>query len=1026
MKLLFLHLSDSHFTQKSDYDFSHITSITNVLNEFPNSDDIVLIHSGDISNEGNDSQIDVGRLFLEELISNIKKTKHLKSNIKLFIVPGNHDIQLDKNLNHEKVRKLIENNREISQTLLSSEIEKLSSFFKLANEYECFNKSDKLFDRKILEYGKYKIAIDLVNSSLFSVKDSDNKGIHYLPNRVLSNIENDSNANLVVTIMHHSYHYFKNEIKNRLEQAILQNSSIAFFGHEHFRSSQNIEYNMQESTLICAGGALCSKGDWSESEFNVVLINTDTNESNVNSFIWDSHEKIYTNKQLQKNKIVKNPITNRMLTPTVEFMKDFREDKTNHIGSDFLQYFVFPRLNREELKSIPSKEILDDEVFLIDINEKKRILVVGSDNSGKSTLLKFMFDKLNKIGTAILCKGSDFGTANVKLMIKHMFERVYGTEPEKYNRFQQLPKEKRFILIDDIDKLDENFFNETISEIEKEFDIIILSSRKVFEVDIIARTKKIFTSEGKFFRYIIQPFYSDKRTALISKIVENKVNKGVDDQSEITKLLVQSLSRQKKLFNLDPSFIIQFTEYFCNNVHAAKHNDGEVFGKVFEANLVKSIEPHAKRINVDKFFYILDKIAYYIFKERTKSYPISENQIHEIITKYNEVYGNLVKTTDFLNIALKSSVLAINETGKYIFTNKNVLAYFIAREIRRIFQDENKYLDLEYLLNYSCFEFNADILMFLTYITENKRMLDSILETAVEFMKNWTEFSLDEINVQYLKESGVKEKVRRNKITIEQKEANTVELEKKQYEQNHNSEVAYLSYREEEVNLVNNQMLRSIWLLNIIARCLPNFEHMMLKDKKQLFVEMIYKIPNMIFYSWADLVDKHKVEIASEIMSIIEKQSAFEKKDHVINTPDFPEILNVLKGQSLNFYLEILNISVNNSTRENSIPYLKLFPYGSASSYHLQHIMSLSDIGDYKNFEREARLLFEKNISPISRYLVRQVVNNTLNNTLDIDFQAVQRLENFYFPSESNTFYKSNNFHKRLVLNQAKVKRKNK
>ena len=87
---------------------------------------------------------------------------------------------------------------------------------------------------------------------------------------------------------------------------------------------------------------------------------------------------------------------------------------------------------------------------------------------------------------------------------------------------------------------------------------------------------------------------------------------------------------------------------------------------------------------------------------------------------------------------------------------------------------------------------------------------------------------------------------------------------------------------------------------------------------------------------------------------------------------------------------------------------------------------SLSDIGDYKNFEREARLLFEKNISPISRYLVRQVVNNTLNNTLDIDFQAVQRLENFYFPSESNTFYKSNNFHKRLVLNQAKIKRKNK
>jgi len=94
----------------------------------------------------------------------------------------------------------------------------------------------------------------------------------------------------------------------------------------------------------------------------------------------------------------------------------------------------------------------------------------------------------------------------------------------------------------------------------------------------------------------------------------------------------------------------------------------------------------------------------------------------------------------------------------------------------------------------------------------------------------------------------------------------------------------------------------------------------------------------------------------------------------------------------LHVYLEILNISVNNFTRVNPIQYLKQFPYGTASTCHIQHAMSLSEICDYKNFEREARLLLDKNTTPNFRYLLRQVINHTLNNTLDINFRAEQRL----------------------------------
>ncbi len=59
---------------------------------------------------------------------------------------------------------------------------------------------------------------------------------------------------------------------------------------------------------------------------------------------------------------------------------------------------------------------------------------------------------------------------------------------------------------------------------------------------------------------------------------------------------------------MDPDFIVQFTKYYCNNIGETIKNDGEIFSKVFEANIVSLLKPYAKKMSVDKILIIMDKM----------------------------------------------------------------------------------------------------------------------------------------------------------------------------------------------------------------------------------------------------------------------------------------------------------------------------------------------------------------------------------------------------------------------------------
>ncbi len=331
---------------------------------------------------------------------------------------------------------------------------------------------------------------------------------------------------------------------------------------------------------------------------------------------------------------------------------------------------------------------------------------------------------------------------------------MYLKDRTSYESFKQLIPSDIAIVIDDVDYIEEARQRGFIKYVEERFGTIVETCQFDIDmdVDIKDRLKKIAeTSNFTFYR--IEPFYADKRKKLLENIVRIILHDDLDTQERYVSILCDALTKQKYLYSLNPEFIVQFVQYHCKNIGEAMQNDGSVFSKVFEAHLTNLINSFAKRITVEKIFIILDKIAYFIHVNGKNAYPISLTQMDAVIQEYNSIYGASISTCDFLEILLQAKILKEFQ-NKYLFFDRNYLAYFAAREIRRKVVEDRDYTQFTRVMKCSYNQINADILLFITYITDNLNIIRMIMQDAETAVKEWAEFDLRNIDIPFLVKSA--------------------------------------------------------------------------------------------------------------------------------------------------------------------------------------------------------------------------------------------------------------------------------
>lgn len=996
MRISFLHLSDFHLNDSKGVHPAKIQAIVDSLGVYTPIEGIVIVLSGDIAATGQANQYKIAATFLKRLIPEIRRKYSIsEKNTKILIVPGNHDIDWGRStrLDSSKIRSFDEKERALH---LQQELKSMKNYFSFSDRNGCFFPYwmhipfGQLVTRKILHFDNgYRIEANLLNTAPFSC-DSDD-GLHYLPEDAIHSLTTESNADFSLVVMHHSPDWFEFSQKKELENTLSKRCSLAFYGHEHFPGTQNVLYDNGNRIVKQAGGAWWQSSVPTLSDYYAALFDTESRKYFLSKFSWNADRSAFVATMKQEHILMQKSLCGTGLTYQEKYIATVMADSKNTIAQSVSDYFVFPTLRFNASKEYSRGKAIDKmEDFIAFIKENRYVAVMGGSNSGKTTLLKMTFKELQTQYVVLYCGTDDIIGRNQENILKELVTDTYGAD--SYSLFQAIPSDKKVIIIDDLHRISPKHLNKFLRGIEDIFGTIVVASEETSQFDIVQMVKDNIKASKEFKKASISRLYAEKRLALIQKIVLIKTDNDELKAAGIARTLEQCLNSYKLAFRTDIDFVVQFVDYYCAHLGELDKSDATVFSKVFEASIERSIAPHlvGRKENSNDIIVALSEIAHYI--HFNKEYPINAEHIHEVIAAYCEYYDNRYLTAErFIEIGVNSGLLSRTSNGyEYRFASKNHLAYFVAKALNRRFHDTGDTTDLESIVRQSCFSINGDILLFMTYISDNVNIPRLLLEQAVSYVSGWTEFDLSDIGIKYLQSMPAKSLVS-PKEDEKEEEIHNQAIEEEERDTIIETLDIY-DYDETKIDELNNQLIRAFLQLKIIARNFSAFISILPGPVKKDYVSAMYQLPNKIFSQWAESIDNSLDYLVEEVIAWQEEPDFEGKK---LSRED---ILRFFQEVSLNMLLNLYYVASSHGANDNTVDYLAQQNYISPSlNYRIERLMFWEKVDDYQAVIKEAEELCSLQGDGMAKNMTLAILRHMLVHSDKIIDRERRRISSKYF-----------------------------
>ena len=870
MKILIIHLSDLHAKGNNTWNKDRQQKLVESLNEFRGKvEGCLIIFSGDIAYSGLEEQY----CYASNALDNIRIQVSRKFNIKeipIFVVPGNHDVDYKKiNRDGKEILKQIQE-REGMIDFIEEELKAEESFFRFAKKIKS-PWQDKQFCSIYIK--QYNLKINLINTAIFSMLETD-KGYHYFPKEYFKKLfisEKQSKKAIVISIMHHHPEWMHEDIKLEFEENILESTSILILGHEHKMSTKSLTWDKKGKLVIIAGGTLHGNTD-EESSYNLILLDNSSNKLKTTMLQWENKHHMYVPVHKQENTWEYKYCSRKNIKPNIHYLNYLLEDnKQTWLGNSFLEYFTFPRLEKIELSK--EKEICDWNTFEYCIKECSFITIYGDENSGKTTLIKYSAYNLLKSNYVLFFEADDIKGKHIDKIVKEIFEEQYSEDIYDYTYFLQQDNEEKIAIIDDAHKIKLPILEKFLHLLKEKFAHIIIVLNGNNEFDISQKVKSIVLNDV-FSEYKITPFFPDKREELIGKVFDLfNINSDNSKKEETIRSIDKFIKNQLDIFKINLGFLMQ---YLCAYIkrHDDLLNKQNIFSSIFESNIIQSIENNKQTENTQIILKILEEIAIYVHKN--KSYPFSYDEADFVIQNYNKEYEFSVNTSKILRILREGKILkkVDEEKPSYYFSDNNYLAYFIAKKLHNMYNDDSSNNELtiilEDLIKNICLGVNSEIILFLSYITGSIKILQLLIEIADNVIKDWGILDLNDVNIPFLKR--YKERLLTSSPSIE--ESKEIEKAEMHYEQIQQNKIIQTSELYDTDNHKQNTPIAiSMKYMEIIARILPAFAYNLKKEIKQDLVNKIYIFPNKILYQFLNATNEEFDKLVSELVKEINSYS---------------------------------------------------------------------------------------------------------------------------------------------------------
>lgn len=988
MKIQLIHLSDMHFVKKEDIFAINVEKMSDALKSIEKADECIIVLSGDLVAKGRD--YGYVSSFIGAVFKFLSRNNYENKKIELICVPGNHDIDFSGlNVSLKDISKAY--SEQNIPNLINGYIEKMNGFFSFSKKRKCFT-NDAIVCKKTFLYSDKKVSFVLLNTAPLSLLggDSADMGMHYLSSEQIDKIERFADADFNILVMHHSLEWFQSECKNRLRKIISKKYLLVLTGHEHEPVGEVRNINGMGEFQYIQGNALYGN---SREENGFCVINIDIENEMIKGYSCILNNEIYVPKEIASNRI------NASMKLELNVKRDFLEElSVDNYKRNYDKYYVFPSLiysTYSENEVVEKHEIdTENELFEL-ISSYKKVIVSGEHKSGKSLLAKRMyllFLKQRKI--PILINAEEVVKKKIEKTLEYAFADQYMPEQNAYEKFLQMDKDSKVVLLDGAELLNENTFNKLLSFLDDSCGQIIIFSEEKINLNIRKQVVDAMVEEN--LQIAIKPFLYVKRKKLINNILLYNMQDIKDVEKETMKIN-NLINIQVKYFSLNPEFIINFVNQYERDYKFQFTSGMNVFNIVYESSIKNRIIANAENIEATLVTNVLRDLAYYMHFE--KKNRVSFKDISEVVENYCKEYRQKINVRLFLDASINAKIL-IETVDGIRFRDHTLIAYFVAQALNQKFnQGENIEENFEHLLRNLCFSINSDIVLFMALITNNPKFLNIVIDGAEKHFSNQDEMSFDNKNVSFLMEASIP--IKNSVPDKKEREQREAVIAKQEEEAKLNDLIELVNeydYSDEDLNKIENQVMISFKYLEILSKALPAFCQNMKVAQQDKLVSLLYRCPNQFLYMILGDISENFDEFCN---ALYEDVSELRKERNVVNV-SLESVKRMIEQVASRFVIVLYQLVAVTCSSEQSIAALNAFDYKQSSNYKLQNLMMYSQVGEINSFSKRAQLLDkevkEKLEKSIIKYTVREYF---LRNNVEIYGEA-QSLFDHFFKGESN------------------------
>jgi UDP-2,3-diacylglucosamine pyrophosphatase LpxH len=753
---ILVHLSDLHL--RADQEGGQfIDQIISGISEFvPNSDEVFIVISGDVTFSGKAAEIEAGKRLISSLSDQIFKRFDKKANI--LVVPGNHDCDfattsfvrtalVEKVCTEEALPAIDDESCAICTKIQAA-------FFQFRSDIEPVNAlslSDRLLNVYDFDINGRRLLFYCYNSSWVSQLE-ERPGTLFFPFDRYVNDQAPTDCTRVA-VLHHPLNWFRPNHHRKVRDFLTTHADLVLTGHEHeTRGAESHEHSGQ-SVVVIEGGVL-DEANPNRGRFNVVCI--DLAERRYQFVPIEIRKGIASKSEvgdgwLDFRHFPRRPKGQFEFTP--EFLSRVTDPGATFTHSQKRQLtlsdvFVYQTLKKSDKASDRTERV--SAMVLADLDDGSRAFVKGSEKSGKTTLLhQLTLDYQAQGRIPLFMHGKELArTSNEEL--KKSFARavtaMYGEGSQE--EFFRLDKKRRVLLLDDYDAIpvNEKHRHKVLAGVQNWFGVVVVTADDLFQIrEILSEEERALFQDYEEFE--ILRFGHRLRDELIRKW--NRI--GSDERSNLAQLEAKDVLATRVINvivgkNYVPAYPI-FLLTMLQGVETGQSTDLQhsSYGHYYHLLIVQNLRAiNLKTEQIDEIYNYITELAFFYF--RTKRQELTFADLRDFKAYFETTYGLNIDLGERLKSLVRANILV--QRGEYFsFKYSYIYYYFVAQYLAHNLQEPETRALIKDLCKHLYYSPYANIIVFLTHHSKDTLVIEEVLKVANDLFATSPVLDLKDTNI---------------------------------------------------------------------------------------------------------------------------------------------------------------------------------------------------------------------------------------------------------------------------------------